>query len=287
MTTSFDNFASQYNTQMGENGDFNHQYAIDPALFELIDLEVFAKIKNPKIYDVGCGNGYLARFLKSKFPESQIFASDISENLVKFAQEKDPSTLELSQENNSSNSNYSNLQFDKNPNSKTSKINYLVCGGADFDNFSKLENGTFDLIFANMSLHYIEDLESFRAGVLRLLKTHGKFVFTTAHPFGDLKLFSDKPKNQLTKNEMVQIAQNYLTNQSQEVFFDEFPILIHKKSISFYVNFFSDLKLEKMLEIPKMKLQNGKIINTQIPAYYVLSLTKIRLFSPKNKNLKP
>ena len=287
MTTSFDDFASQYNTQMGENGDFNHQFAIDPSLFELIDLENLSKIKNPKIYDVGCGNGYLARFLKSKFPESQIFASDISENLVRFAQEKQPNTLELSPETNCSNSNSLN-QFDKNPNSKTSKINYLVCGGADFDNFLEPENGTFDLIFANMSLHYIEDLASFRAGVLRLLKTHGKFVFTTSHPFGDLKLFSDKLKNQLTKQEMVQIAQNYLANQSQEVFFDEFPILIHKKSISFYVNFFSNgFKLTKMLEIPKMKLQNGTIINTQIPTYYGLSLVKIRLFSPKNKKLKP
>lgn len=273
MTTSFDQIAIDYDLQMGENGDFNHQYAIDPALFELINLENLAKIEKPKIYDLGCGNGYLSRFLANKFPDSQIFASDISVKLIEIAKKK-PSKIEKTQDLETANS---DKNSDQTINSKfRNEINYFVADGSNFDYFAKTENGTFDLIYANMSLHYIQNLISLSEGILRLLKTGGKLVFTTSHPFGDLKLFSEKNKNEFTKTQMVKIAQDYWQNQTFETFFGDFPLTIHKRSISFYVNFFvNDFKLEKMLEIPKMKLVDGKIVNTQIPAYYGLSSVKL------------
>lgn len=251
MTTSFDSFAVEYNFQMGENGDINHQYSIDPALFELINLEDLAKIQSPRIYDLGCGNGYLSRLFNKKFPNSQIYASDISPKLIKIAKEQ-----EIQNKNTDLNTG----------------ISYFVCDGCNFDNFVS-ENGSFDLVYANMSLHYIENVESLKNGLLKILKSGGKFVFTTGHSFGDLKLFSNKPKNQLTKDQMVQIIQDYYQNKSKSTFFGDFPLTIHKKSISFYINFFlqNGFKLGKMLEIPKVKLIDGQIINTQIPAYYGLS----------------
>jgi len=223
----------------------------------------------------------------ANFYDSQVFASDISASLIKIAQGKTNSNSE-----NQNLENYSNFSVINSEKNSKNLINYFVCDGANFDNFEEKDFGTFDLIYANMSLHYIQNLVEFKRGILKLLKSGGKFVFTTSHPFSDLKLFSEKPKNQLTRAEMSQIASNYLKNQTVQTFFGDFPLIIHKRSISFYVNFFlGEFKLEKMREISKIQpkeksekfLKNGEfnpnsenqIFDTGIPAYFGLSFVKL------------
>lgn len=292
MTTSFDNLATEYDLQMGETGDFNHQYSIDPSLFELMDLGKLAQISNLKIYDIGAGNGYLARLFAKKFKNSQVFASDISPKLIQIAQDR--SLCSTTESNSEAESLQSDISHKQNvENSKNfSKINYFVADGSDFNYFSKDYNGTFDLIYANMSIHYIENLASFVVGINRLLKTSGKFVLTTSHPLGDLKLFSTKAKNQLSKSQMIEVMSKYLNNYCQETTFGDFPLIIHKRSISFYLNFFiqNGFRLEKMLEIPKVhqpeteisnldnstELSVNKLMkNTGIPTYFGLSFVKM------------
>jgi len=59
--SSYDRFAREYSESMAEEGDFHHRTSIDPPIYSLIG--------NPTgkyIYDLGCGNGYMARKLAKK-----------------------------------------------------------------------------------------------------------------------------------------------------------------------------------------------------------------------------
>lgn len=80
-----------------------------------------------------------------------------------------------------------------------------------------------------MSIHYIENLTSLVLGINKLLKLGGKFAFTTSHPLSDLKLFSTKTKNQLSKSQMIEVMSKYLNNYCQETTFGDFLLIIHKR----------------------------------------------------------
>lgn len=146
---SFNSLAIQYDREMGENGNYNHQNTIDPALFKAAGT-----IKGKKVYDIGCGNGYIARRLV-KLGAKKVLASDISETLIKIAQAK-----------------YNNRG-----------VEYQIQDGA---NFSNLPEKYFDLVILNMVIHYIKEVDAFFKGVNSILKNNGRIAFTTEHPLGEV-----------------------------------------------------------------------------------------------------
>lgn len=143
--TSFERFAKQYDEDMGDTGSYNHQHTIDPPLFELIG--------NPKdlvIYDIACGNGYIARKLMREGAK-EIWASDISSELIKLAKEK-----------------YEDLG-----------VRFSV---QEAEDFSGLPENYFDLVFIHMAIWYVEDIDTFLANVRKILKPNGRFIFSIDHP---------------------------------------------------------------------------------------------------------
>lgn len=130
---------------MGDSGDYSHKNTIDGCLLDLV-----GDVNGLVIYDLACGNGYMARrFVKEGAKE--VWASDISERLIDFAKNK----------------------------YNASGIKYFVRSA---DDFTDIPENHFDLITMHMALFYIEDLGKLFQNIHTSLKTDGRFVFTYDHP---------------------------------------------------------------------------------------------------------
>jgi ubiquinone/menaquinone biosynthesis C-methylase UbiE len=81
----FDHLAANYDQNYGYSDLFN-QYKAERRVLKII--KIFSP-KNPiSIIEIGCGTGEYTRLLAKYYPESQVFAFDISLNMVKKAKEK-------------------------------------------------------------------------------------------------------------------------------------------------------------------------------------------------------
>lgn len=149
----YDEVAKLYSDAMPEEGNFYHRTQIDPYVFSIIG--------NPKgkvMYDVGCGNGYIARNLVRR--GAKVFASDISSKLIDIAKKK----------------------------SKGLDISYSVHDAIDVHAYKK---DMFDVVVMNMVLHYIKNVDALCIGISNILKKDGIFVFSTNHPFRPVYPYSD------------------------------------------------------------------------------------------------
>lgn len=54
-----------------------------------------------------------------------------------------------------------------------------------------LDDGTFDLVFSSLVVHYIEDWAALFAEFRRVLRPGGLFIFSTGHPFEEFRMFED------------------------------------------------------------------------------------------------
>lgn len=161
----YDTIAKEYSESMGEQGDFYHKTQIDPFIYEIIG--------NPKgkvIYDIGCGNGYIARNLAKK--GARVFASDISSELIKIAKDK----------------------------SKNLDITYSIQDATDFTGF---RDEQFDVVVMNMVVHYIEDLDKLFKDISRVLKKSGILALSTSHPFRPGRPYADWEKGKLNNKEVL------------------------------------------------------------------------------------
>lgn len=247
-TTSFDQFAKRYDESMGDSGDYTHQNTIDPALFKAI-----GNFKGKVIYDLACGNGYIARKL-ARSGAKEVWASDISGKLISIAKTK-----------------YEN---------PGNKIKYLVCEASDFSNLPK---NHFDLIFMNMAIHYVKDLEKFAKGIALLLKPKGRFIFTTGHPLRKLSLYDAKSGADPTLESIVDTAKKY-TKFRESITFNpwthEKDLKIYYSPISQYLSalvkngLYADILVEPKTKTVD-KVQNPKPVETNIPIIYALGVIKL------------
>lgn len=241
--TSFDSFAKKYDQTMGDTGDYAHQKTIDPALFKTM-----GKIKNKIIYDIACGNGYISRKMIN-MGAKEVWASDISEELIKIAKKKYP----------------------------TYGIKYLVRDGANFSNIPK---NYFDLIVINMAIHYIKDIEKFFPQISNILKIGGRFVFTTPHLLREMVKVVAKISS---LEDFLEKAKGYNKDHSElsyNVWTRENNLPFLSRPISRYVNTLSKNKLfvDTLIEPETKMLNNYKEkneINTPIPLIYAMGAVKI------------
>lgn len=235
--TSFDPFAEEYDKMMGDTGDFSHQNTIDKCLFKLA-----GDVKDLKIYDLACGNGYIARkFINNG--ASEIWASDISQKLIDLAVDK----------------------------YEQGGIKYL-CRPAD--DFNDIPENHFDLVTMNMAIFYIENLDGLLSGVYKILKPDGKFVFTYDHPLRQvayLKMGIDI--DILTEYE------DYL-NSGLKYNFNHWTkkndLAIYRRPIGEMINALgrNNLLVQAMEEPPAVAELKGKEIRTNIP--YKMGIAAIK-----------
>lgn len=146
----WEDLSDWYDGRQGETGDLWHRELIDPVL-----LRIIGDCRGKDILDLGCGNGYLARKLARG--GARVTAVDSSQRMIANAQKHDPNN--------------------------TLKIKYLH---SDAGELHGIDEASFDLVFANMSLMDIEDTESAIGHVSRILRREGRFVASISHPCFDI-----------------------------------------------------------------------------------------------------
>lgn len=125
------------------NRDDYRTFVTNPSLFGQIDsLE-----DSLRVLDVGCGEGYVSRYLHSKGHD--VTGMDFSAEFVRSANQ------------------YS-----------TGSENYLV---GDVQNLP-FSNSSYDAVVANMLFMELENPDNGIAEVARILKKGGKFIFQMLHP---------------------------------------------------------------------------------------------------------
>lgn len=139
--THAEELAAGYTSQ----GDRSREVLLNPVLLELL-----GSVKNKRILDAGCGEGYLSRILAGKGAE--VVGVDYSQNLLEIARKRT---------------------------SKESTIEYIY---GNCEDLCFLKSETFDSIVSNMVLQDLSDYESAIKEMYRLLINKGSFIFSILHP---------------------------------------------------------------------------------------------------------
>lgn len=143
---------SQSADQFEKHAFFHHEIA--ERLLERLEL---MNSKPKAILDAGCGTGFCTRALKNKFPKSNIVGVDLAEGMIEHALKKQPF-------------------FKKNE--------YKV---ADIESLPFSTN-SFELVFSNLALLWLENPENGLAELNRVLKPGGLIIFSTLGPESLLEL---------------------------------------------------------------------------------------------------
>lgn len=200
--SDFDKFAKEYSTSIEGGGEIHHKESIDPHVYSIV-----GDPKGKNIYDIGCGNGYMARKLSNE--GANVLASDSSKELIKIAEEK---------------SNGFNIQ-------------YLTHDSADFSSY---KDKFFDCVIMNMVIHYVDDLDKLFAGISRVLKKDGKFVFSTSHFFRPGYPYSDWIVGKVNGKKQLYIkVTGYLKPALMKVvswWDNKTELKMNKRPLNYYVN---------------------------------------------------
>ena len=128
----------------GDEGDFARQHLLNPALFSLL-----GDIKNKKILDAGCGQGYLCRLLAKK--GAIVTGIEPALDFIEYAIDRE-------------------------------KKEHLVITYFKEDLSKFKTNDEFDFVVSNMVFMDIPDYKSAIHNCIRVLKKGGSFIFSISHP---------------------------------------------------------------------------------------------------------
>ena len=139
ISSSFDHIADEWDKKIGDGEKGDRKNTIK-AVFELL-----GNAKNKRVYDIACGNGFLARKL-FKQGAKEVWASDASPRLITIAKDK-----------------YS-----------FKNIHYSVREAADF---TRIPKSFFDAVVVHQGIFYIKDIDALVRGIKKILKPGGSFIF--------------------------------------------------------------------------------------------------------------
>lgn len=152
VTRVWDDVALQYHKLVGNNGDIYHKTYLNPVILKLIQ-----PIKNTKILDLACGQGYFSRILAKK--GASVIAIDISPKLIKIASD-----------------------FEKND---PLGIQYAIL---DTTHLKNIKDKSIETIVCNMALHDIKNVKQTIRECSRVLRSNGIIVFSIIHPLYDVSI---------------------------------------------------------------------------------------------------
>ncbi|MBT3324557.1 class I SAM-dependent methyltransferase [archaeon] len=137
----WDNFSKNYNSQVTKSGDIYHKTYLNPLVLKLL-----GDLKNKKVLDLACGNGYFSKILAKK--NAKVTGVDYSKDLISIAKEN-------------------------------SKINFLHGSSTNLHFF---KNNSFDYIVSNMAFHDIKNISKTIKECSRVIKPKQKLIFSIVHP---------------------------------------------------------------------------------------------------------
>lgn len=144
----WNNKAEFWDKLHGERGNKFHNKLVGPNVEKLL-----GDIKGKHIFDVGCGNGVMARRLTDL--GGKLTAIDFSSELIKKATD------------------YHKYK---------DKIDYQVIDATAEESLLSLGESNFDAIISTMALMDMHDIFPLFSASIKLLKAGGCFVFVTSHP---------------------------------------------------------------------------------------------------------
>lgn len=124
------------------------QIEIGQRLIERLD---YFKIEPTRILDLGCGTGYFSSDLKKRYPKAQIVSVDLTHSMLLESKAK------------------------QSWRKKWHNVN------ADASNLPFLQD-SFDLIFSNQMMHWVNPIDDFFKEVTRVLSPTGALLFSTLGP---------------------------------------------------------------------------------------------------------
>src|SRR3989338_1192148 len=141
--TSWNRVANWYDEVLKDDDSYQ-QKVILPNL-----LRRMAAVSGGKILDLGCGQGYFARAVRSSLG-AKVTGVDLSDELIKIAKQKSPTGIE-----------------------------YCV---ASADRLPFEAGEVFDAVFSVLSLQNMKDLDSVFREVGKVLESGGRFFIVLNHP---------------------------------------------------------------------------------------------------------
>lgn len=142
----WDALADIWSSGYTEYGDVNRRFVIDPVLFALL-----GDVRGLRIFDAGCGFGYLSRLLAKK--GAIVHGQDISKTFIAKAMEMERT--------------------------EPLGIQYRLGSIIDLKTFV---HGSFDAVVSNLVLQDVRDYRKALREIARVLKPGGRFLFSIMHP---------------------------------------------------------------------------------------------------------
>ncbi len=139
----------------GVKYDLFHIYLDKPAMHGLLP-----KLEGKEVLCIGCGSGRECDYIKRR-GASEVVGIDLSEEMIKHAKE-----------------NYKGIEF------RVMSMDRMSFPGRKFD-----------VIYADMSVHYAKSMRVLARSVSSLLKPKGLFIFSTSHPISDAMAREPKKGN--------------------------------------------------------------------------------------------
>jgi 2-polyprenyl-3-methyl-5-hydroxy-6-metoxy-1,4-benzoquinol methylase len=143
---AWDTNAAFWDQRMGEGNDF-FKILIWPAVKQLLQ-----PARGQRLLDVACGNGVTSRRLAEA--GASVLAFDFSEPMIRQATQR----------------------------SGSSEIDYRLVDATDLTALLGLGESQFDGALCNMALMDMAEIRPLLAGLARLLRPQGRFVFSVVHP---------------------------------------------------------------------------------------------------------
>ncbi len=139
--------AAFWDSVIGDAGNRFHRTIVEPATLKLLALSA-----GESVLEIACGNGAFARTM-AQFGV-HVVASDFSANLLERARER----------------------------TREHHIEYVLIDATKEDQLLALGERRFDAAVCNMALMDIPTIDPLFSALSRLLKPHGRFVFSVQHP---------------------------------------------------------------------------------------------------------
>lgn len=224
---------------IGEEGDIRHELVINPIVFEFL-----GDLSGKLVLDAGCGNGYLSR--KMAKTARKVIGVDFTEGLIDRA-------IQRSKE-------YNNIEY------RVENIEHL----------SFVDN-LFDVVFCNMVLMDLENLDSAIFQLSRVAKAGATIVISTQHPCFE-NAHKDYPLRDEEGHEVGRVITDYFTSGLVVDKYEGFPHYHWK--LSEYLNAFSknNLFIEKVVEPNNkalLKENMTEVVRNHTPMFILFKLKKL------------
>lgn len=247
---SYNEHSEEWAKRMRTKKSLSYFYLEKPAM-----LAQLPDLTGKSVLCLGCGSGEECQMIKGKGAD-RVVGTDISKGLIEQAKYT-----------------YPEVEFEV----------------MDMERLT-FSLGEFDIVFSSLAVHYLEFWIDLLSGVKKVLKTGGKFIFSTHHPIRFA--FENTKDKDVTKSllgyelkddsEEFVVYGDYLNKHAvQDLWFDKVKVTYYHRPFTDIIKEVnqSGLDLTNLVE-PKPTPAAQKIrpefygINQKIPLFLIVELTK-------------